>query len=487
MRPALDGHAGIPQETRLLFRGLSLLDNVHVEGLLQTSGRVLAPGLPPAKAGRRAPLPTDQQLNRLGQVVITIEQSRWDDSIRAAVNAIGMVIWHLLGGKERLTLFDSLQFRDFLWHRFFARTLQPADFDVVTSAAFRIAHLPWTALQICGLLTAKLGYALYPRLDTADFDVMIVETPYPASVSRRTKLIVRYHDAIPLLMPHTISDRSYHQAAHYHTLRKNVQSGAWFVCVSEATRKDLLSIFPQLEARSLTIHNMVSHNYFDEASSAIRVPEIIKTRLNTGFEPPLDPSLRHRLFEGVAPPKSVEYLLIVSTVEPRKNHLTLLSAWEWLRVEKYPALKLVIVGTLGWHNKEIVRKFRPWMDRGDVLLLQDVPPSELRVLYKHARATVCPSFGEGFGYSGVEAMKSGGVVIASDIAVHREVYSDAAEYFNPYSVDDLSRAIQDVIDAAHPTRRAELVTKGASVSCRYDDEAILPKWRAFLFQSQAAI
>ena len=38
--------------------------------------------------------------------------------------------------------------------------------------------------------------------------------------------------------------------------------------------------------------------------------------------------------------KPLEYLLIVSTIEPRKNHLTLLSAWERLRVERFPALKL---------------------------------------------------------------------------------------------------------------------------------------------------
>ena len=40
-------------------------------------------------------------------------------------------------------------------------------------------------------------------------------------------------------MPHTISDRRFHQAFHYRALRKNVESGAWFVCVSDATRKDL--------------------------------------------------------------------------------------------------------------------------------------------------------------------------------------------------------------------------------------------------------
>jgi hypothetical protein len=281
-------------------------------------------------------------------------------------------------------------------------------------------------------------------------------------------------------MPHTISDRKQHQAQHYRALRNNVDNGAWFVCVSDATRNDLLSIFPQAAPRALTIHNMVSHDYFDEDSSAERVPEIIKTRLNSRIKPPLDPSFKHRLFEKGSGPDPLQYLLVVSTIEPRKNHLTLLSAWEELRVETFPKLKLIVVGETGWRQKSIVGKFRPWMERGDVFLVENVPSPDLRLLYKHARATVCPSFGEGFDFSGVEAMKSGGAVIASDIAVHREIYADAAEYFNPYSVGDAARAIQNVIHPTHSGRRDELIAEGAAVSKRYDYEVILPQWESFL-------
>ena len=296
--------------------------------------------------------------------------------------------------------------------------------------------------------------------------------------------MVRYHDAIPMLMPHTISDKRWHQAFHYHALRKNVANGAWFVCVSEATRKDLLSVFPQAEARSLTIHNMVSHSYFDEESTAARVPEVVSTRMNAKIKPPPDPSFMRRLLEGGLSTEPLDYLLMVSTIEPRKNHLGLLAAWEKLRAENFPTLKLLVVGKLGWHHKSIVKKIRPWMERGDVFLLEDVPSADLRLLYKHARATVCPSFGEGFDFAGVEAMKSGGVVAASDIPVHREIYADAAEYFNPYSIPDLSRAIVELIDPARSARRVELVAKGAVIARRYAYENILPKWQAFLTGSE---
>jgi glycosyltransferase involved in cell wall biosynthesis len=239
-------------------------------------------------------------------------------------------------------------------------------------------------------------------------------------------------------------------------------------------------VFPQAEARSVTIHNMVSHNYFDEDSTPERIPEIVKVRMNAKIKPPLDPTYLARLFEGKVLPTPLDYLLIVSTIEPRKNHLALLAAWENLRVERYPNLKILVVGKLGWHQKEIVRKFRPWMERGDVFLLEDVPANDLRLLYKHALATVCPSFGEGFDFSGVEAMRCGGAVVASDIEVHREIYVDAAEYCNPYSSTDVARAINIVIDPENSQRRQELITKGGAVSKRYLYEAILPKWEAFL-------
>ncbi|HRQ95980.1 MAG TPA: glycosyltransferase family 1 protein [Candidatus Accumulibacter phosphatis] len=472
MRPALDGHAGIPQETRLLFNGLRTLQGINVEGLIQSSGNVLAKGLPTVEGRWHAPLTRDKQINRLSRVVVSLQQK----ISNAHLAAMGMAMRRMLGGRESLGRFEATHFRDFIWRMLFARTLPYENFDAVTCADFRIARVPWTAMHRCALLTKKFGYALYPRLDTSDYDVLIVETPYPAIVSPSTTLVVRYHDAIPLLMPHTISDKVYHQASHYQALRNNVRRGGFFSCVSDATRSDLLSIFPQAEARSTTIHNMVSHHYFPDESSPARVPEVIATRRNDRIAQrgaAMDESLRG---SGA----QLEFLLIVSTIEPRKNHTTLLAAWEQLRTERFPNLKLVVVGMLGWGNKAIVKKFIPWMERGELFVLADVPSPELRLLYKHARATICPSFGEGFDFSGVEAMRSGGAVVASEIIVHREIYGDAAEYFSPYSIADAARAIAAVIAPERNERRLELVAKGAVTSSRYLPDRILPQWQEFL-------
>lgn len=481
LRPAFDGHAGIPQEARLLFRGLRLLEGLEVEGLMQSSGHVLAKGLP-ARPGS-APLAHDRALNRLSRVVVSSRHAVGN----AYLAGFAMAIRRLLGGTEELTRFDPAHFRDFVWQALFARTLHPADFDSVTTAGFRVARVPWTAMHRCALLTRRLGGPLYPRLDTTGTDVMIAETPYPARVSDGTRLVVRYHDAIPILMPHTIDDMAYHQASHYHALRLNVESGAHFACVSEATRRDLVSIFPQAAERSVVIPNMVSHHYFAEDTTPERVPEILRTRVNAQLrvEAGVD-EVEAKRAPAIPDDQGGDYLLMVSTIEPRKNHAALLAAWEHLRAGAYPGLRLVLVGMLGWGHKAIAKKLRPWLERGALVALEDVPAAELRLLYRHARATVCPSFGEGFDFSGIEAMRCECPVVASDIAVHREVFGSAAEYFSPYSTPELVSALAATLDPARPERREALRREGAQLSQRYLPDKILPQWRDYLLGARPA-
>jgi glycosyltransferase involved in cell wall biosynthesis len=488
LRPALDGHAGIPQEARLLFRGLAKLDGLQVDGLLQSGNKVLAKGLP-ARADAMRRWPEDRRVDRLSRVVVSLKgggqigplqglrlrgQQAWAVSV--------MVAGTLLGRRQALTCFEPARFEDFVWRSLFANTLPPEDFEAVTTARYRVARVPWSAAHASALLTRKFGLAVYPHIDTRGYDVMVAETPYPGRVSPGTQLVVRYHDAFPLLMPHTISDWAHHQASHYQALRRNVRDGAWFACVSDASRRDLISVFPQAAPRAVTIPNMVSHRYFVEDSPPERVPDILRTRANRQLT--VHPAARRKSDmapEAPHPPAGcVDYLLMVSTLEPRKNHMTMLAAWEKLRAHGHPQLQLVLVGMLGWDHGGIVRKLLPWVMRGQVHLLDDVPAAELRLLYRHARVTVCPSFGEGFGFSGVEAMQCGGVVAASDLPVHREIYGDAAEYFNPYSVDDLVRALDTLLAPAAAPRRQALIGLGAAKSADYLPAKVQPQWAEFL-------
>ena len=481
LRPALSGHAGIPQETRLLFAALSGLPDAEATGLIQSSSRVLLPRLPRDPAALAA-LPPDQAVNLLSRVIVSaadespsrIERvlSAW----RVFVHPLRMLLSSLAGRRMGLGVFDPGPFRDFVWRSMFARTLPVADFEPVTRLPYRVAHVPWGAMHMAALATRVLG-AVYPRLDTRGFDVMLGETPYPGRVAPGTSLVIRYHDAIPLFMPHTISDKVYHQAAHYHALRRNVRDGAWFACVSDATRQDLLRLFPEAEPRAVTIHNMLSPHYFREESDPARVTEIVRLRRTRRLKAG-GGGVSLRLAPG-SPPRP-NYLLMVSTIEPRKNHLALIDAWERLRATTLPDLDLVLVGSLGWGHASITRRLLPALEAGGLHVLEEVPPAELRVLYGHARATVCPSLSEGFDYSGVEAMRCGNVVLASDIPVHREVFGGAARYFHPYDSEDQAAAINALLAEGAGPERDRLREEGARIAERYSEAALLPQWESLL-------
>lgn len=496
LKPALDGYAGIPQESRLLFRCLRALDNCSVEGLIQHGARKL--GSEATTVDQVAP--ASVRADHSSRLVVAMRGSAfpvtgtqpgggggskagpraggvsWFGVLRVLSGYLsipGLALRALVGRPVSLGIFEGGLFEDFLWRGLFEKTLRPADKALVTSAPFRVLNLPRKTLHQVGLVWRWLGMTpRYLRVDTRGFDVLLAQTPFPGRVSAGTRLVVRYHDSIPVLMPHTIKESAFHQASHFCSLRENVRSGAWFSCVSEVTRADLLKLFPEVEGRSSVVHDMVSDEYREEAFAPDLVGEIIQNRVAEvpGVE------ARPRSPDG----PQERYILMVSTLEPRKNHLLLVAAWELLTRTTMPRLKLVIVGNRGWGDGPILAAMRPGSARGDLFLLHNVPASELRVLYRHAAATICPSLCEGFDYSGVESMRSGGIVIASDIPVHREVYAEAAAYFNPYDIDDAAAVIgQTLAEEASPAREG-LRRAGAEVAHRYTSEYILPQWDAFL-------
>lgn len=499
LRPALDGHYGIPQETRLLFSALAAQESVRLQGLLQMSTRATLGGTSSSDS-----LPLAEQVHRYSRTVVSLKgktASDWKAGVgeflrfQASRWALRLSAWFGLGG-VRLKRFQTRYFEDFVWQNLFARSLPPSDRVRVLDCDHLVCPAPWRVMHLAGLERRwLLRRAAYPRIDTSGADVFIAQTPYPGRVAKGTALVVHYHDAIPVLMPHTISDRAFHQASHFHALAANVRDGAWFACVSEATRQDLLRLFPQAAPRAVTIHNMVPSHYYPAEPEAERLPGIVRRYQHGEFVPPKakKPTRTYRLARRFAGEEQTaaffqqafgpdcRYLLMVSTIEPRKNHQRLLEAWEMLRDRVDSDLKLVFVGHIGWDYKNVLDGCETWIEQGGLFMLHSVPADALRVLYRHALVTVCPSVGEGFDFAGVEAMRCGGVVAASDIPVHHEVYGEASEYFDPYDTSSLVDTLRRLIDAPDAEgRREELRALGIVQSEAYMPERIAPQWVEFL-------
>lgn len=476
LKPALDGYAGIPQETRLLFRALKTLPGVQVDGLIQHGGRMLKAGLVPADEG----LPRHARINKLSKFIISFHEKpyeSWLQRVKGRIEAryamSTLATRTLLNSPLPLTTFDPTLFPDFVWRTLFDKTLPPSARESVSNSTFRVLTNSRHQFHEIGLMApSDRKAAKYPVIDTTGYDYFIAQTPFPGRVTAPTKMIVRYHDAVPVLFPHTVSDKSKHQATHFRALQSNVHDGAIFSCISEATKNDLVTLYPELESRVKVIHNIVSDIYKDPGEEVSK--KVIKSILaNRGIDPTaLGLRSKPKPFDAANP-----YLLMVSTIEPRKNHLLLVRIWESLLYSTHPDLNLVIVGATGWDQGPVMNAFRPWAEQGRLAHLVGVHAEELRLLYANAELTVCPSLAEGFDYSGVEAIKCGGRIAASDIPVHREVYGEGCHYFDPYSVEN---AVSVMRQALAPENYVVTQSARASMSLQYSLASILPKWGALL-------
>ncbi|MGA2228113.1 MAG: glycosyltransferase family 1 protein [Syntrophobacteraceae bacterium] len=483
LRPTLEGFAGIPQETRLVFCSLNKMDNLEVTGLINTGGRRLWPGL---KRGPFAKLMRPhRRVHKLSRLAISVKVdpigSWWDQALNFLTKKFTVQHYSFLASMGigiRVYDFDATDFGDFVWQTMFSKTLPAREYDSIRNARFASVEPSWDLLNRVSIKRMRMVGLAHKtvQLNTHGFDVFLTQTPFPGTVPPKTQLVVRYHDAIPIFLPHTISESRTHQHAHMANLIANQKSGI-FACTSSATRSDLLKIFPALESRSVVIPDTVSNEYYEEEGTLEYISNIVRNHICVETEPKfLTSREKENFYNRNLMSKPLRYIMMVSTLEPRKNHSKLIAAWDYLKNHGMSDLKLILVGTPGWDFNRILDSMAPWQQRGEIYHLQHVPSGQLRVLYNAAQAVVCPSVAEGFDLSGIEAMLCGGAVVASDIPVHREVYRNACVYFNPYSALDQAKAIERVIHPDNREQRSQLVAAGLQHAPRYRLENIQPYW-----------
>jgi glycosyltransferase involved in cell wall biosynthesis len=135
------------------------------------------------------------------------------------------------------------------------------------------------------------------------------------------------------------------------------------------------------------------------------------------------------------------YTLFVGTVEPRKNLITLMTAYEQLPEKLRMQWPLVIAGNEGWNSKEIHSRMERAATKGWLRYLSFVPQAHLPMLYAGARLFAYPSVYEGFGLPPLEAMASGVPVVCSNVSSLPEVVGDVALGFAPTDVQALYAAL----------------------------------------------
>lgn len=154
---------------------------------------------------------------------------------------------------------------------------------------------------------------------------------------------------------------------------------------------------------------------------------------------PMPPAAAALLASAVLPapspvrPLAAPYFVMLSTIEPRKNHWMLLQLWRKL-IERHgeQAPRLVVIGQRGWECENVVDLLERCESlRGVVTELPRCSDADLATYLRHAQALLFPSFAEGYGMPLVEALALGTPVIASDLPVFREIAGDIPDYLDP--------------------------------------------------------
>lgn len=137
------------------------------------------------------------------------------------------------------------------------------------------------------------------------------------------------------------------------------------------------------------------------------------------------------------------FLLHVGTVEPRKNLEGLFDALTKLRAEPaMNSLPCLLVGRDGWRSEAIRRRLKddPWL-AGRIHWIKDAADGDLAALYRNARATVVPSFDEGWGLAVQESLAHGTPCIATRVGGIPEAGRDLATYVESGDTAALATAI----------------------------------------------
>jgi glycosyltransferase involved in cell wall biosynthesis len=139
------------------------------------------------------------------------------------------------------------------------------------------------------------------------------------------------------------------------------------------------------------------------------------------------------------------FFLYVGNAYPHKNLDRLVEAFS-LVVSKNPDVKLILVGKEDYFYRRLKEKVIGLKIEKNILFTGFVAENDLENYYKHALATIQPSLMEGFGLTGLEAMHANCLVLASDIPSLKEIYQDAALYFDPLAVESMHATIREVLE-----------------------------------------
>ncbi|MFZ2154482.1 MAG: glycosyltransferase family 1 protein [Candidatus Moraniibacteriota bacterium] len=238
---------------------------------------------------------------------------------------------------------------------------------------------------------------------------------------KKLKTVVTVHDLAFKQFPKTFPKKDLFQLNFLTDLA--IKKATKIIAVSESTKNDILKFYPGVEADKVRV---IYHGFDRDLYEKKFYPEFIAETLK-----------KYKLKEN-------KYLLYVGAIQPRKNLVTLIKAFEIFKKENKNNIKLVIAGGKAWCWEDTILAVENSAVKDSIVLTGRIHFDELAVLQQQANVFVFPSLYEGFGIPILEAFATGTPVICAKNSSLVEVGGNAVEYFESSNVRELADKISTV-------------------------------------------
>lgn len=273
------------------------------------------------------------------------------------------------------------------------------------------------------------------------FDVLFLPNVNFFVIRPQTKLVVTVHDMSPLIAPefYNFKRRLWHRLVNF---ERTLERADHIIAVSEYTKGDIIRLFKIPPEKVSVVYPGIDRHLFQ--------PDLAESQLR-----------EVRNLYGLPG----EYILFLNTLEPRKNLVNFIKAYEKI---KHP-ISLVIGGKKGWKYREIFATIGNSSKRRQIKYLGYIPEEHKPYLIRLASLVGFPSFYEGFGFPALEALSIGVPVLTTPLTSLPETVDQAALMVDPYSIDDMARGLE-ILLTDHDLRR-QLREKGLRQAEKFQWEA----------------
>ncbi len=254
----------------------------------------------------------------------------------------------------------------------------------------------------------------------------------------RIRYVPLVHDCIPLIYPEFCNPNLVFDFINW--ISHMLGHADLILANSENTKLDVVKVAPQIGAT---------------------LSDLVTMRLNGEYGVQSDITEPDRASQDVLRAHNLDvedFVLMVSTIEPRKNHMLALNAWSRLLKtrsrDRVP--RLVFVGSSGWMNEPLYERLERDASLSErVVILANVSEQVLQLLYSRCLFTLFPSLYEGWGLPISEALAHGKVPLVSNVSSHPEAGGDLAVLFDLDSEADFQAKLENLIDDTDARRARE--------------------------------